>query len=97
LLKASQTLPNKQFIVATDKGIFYKMRQMSPDKTFIECPTGGTGATCRSCAHCPWMAMNGLNNLAEALAQGSNAIIIDEDLRKQALISLQRMVDFQTG
>jgi quinolinate synthase len=35
--------------------------------------------------------------LAEALAQGSNAIIIDEDLRKQALISLQRMVDFQTG
>ncbi len=60
LIKASQTMPNDTFIVATDKGIFYKMQQAMPDKTFIEAPTGGNGATCRSCAHCPWMAMNGL-------------------------------------
>lgn len=96
LLKASQTLPNKQFIVATDRGIFYKMQQASPDKTFMECPTGGTGATCRSCAHCPWMAMNGLKNLAKALEHGNNEVIVPDDIRERALISLERMVQFQT-
>jgi quinolinate synthase len=94
LLKASQTLPNETFIVATDKGIFYKMQQASPHKTFIEAPTGGTGATCKSCAHCPWMAMNDLKNLAESLEQQSNEIIVPEDVRQKALIPLERMVNF---
>ena len=44
LIKASQTLPNKRFIVATDRGIFYKMQQASPDKEFMEAPTAGSGA-----------------------------------------------------
>ena len=95
LLKASQTLPNQQFIVATDRGIFYKMQQASPDKTFMECPTGGTGATCRSCAHCPWMAMNGLENLAQTLEHGTNEVTVPDSIREQALVSLERMVQFQ--
>jgi quinolinate synthase len=94
LLKASQSLPNDTFIVATDKGIFYKMQQASPHKTFIEAPTGGTGATCKSCAHCPWMAMNDLQNLAESLEQQTNEILVPEDVRKKALIPLERMVNF---
>jgi quinolinate synthase len=94
LLKASQTLPNDTFIVATDKGIFYKMQQASPDKTFIEAPTGGTGATCKSCAHCPWMAMNDLKNLAESLEQENNEIHVPEDIRLKALLPLERMVNF---
>ncbi len=63
LIKAAQTLPHQRFIVATDNGIFYKMQQAAPGKTFIAAPTMGEGATCKSCAHCPWMAMNGLHNL----------------------------------
>jgi quinolinate synthase len=94
LLKASQTLANDTFIVATDKGIFYKMQQASPDKTFIEAPTGGTGATCKSCAHCPWMAMNDLKNLAESLEQQSNEITVAEAIRQKALVPLERMVNF---
>ena len=39
------------------------MKQSSPNKTFIEAPSGGAGAICKSCAHCPWMAMNDLENL----------------------------------
>ncbi|MCB1699137.1 MAG: quinolinate synthase NadA, partial [Halioglobus sp.] len=58
LIKAAQTMPNEKFIVATDNGIFHKMRSMAPGKVFIEAPTAGNGATCRSCAHCPWMGMN---------------------------------------
>jgi quinolinate synthase len=94
IIKASQELPNREFIVATDNGILYKMRQASPDKTFIEAPTAGVGATCESCAHCPWMAMNELRNLAQVLETGENEIHIDEAVRRKALKSTERMLDF---
>jgi quinolinate synthase len=67
LIKAAQTLPHKQMIVATDRGIFYKMQQAAPDKELFEAPTAGEGATCRSCAHCPWMAMNELDGILHVL------------------------------
>ena len=94
LIKAATELPNKRFIVATDKGIFYKMRQANPGKEFIEAPTGGVGATCRSCAACPWMAMNELENMANSLEHGFNEIFVEENVRKKAIIPLQRMLDF---
>lgn len=96
LLRASQELANETFIVATDRGIFYKMQQLSPEKQFIEAPTAGHGATCRSCAHCPWMAMNTLEALSECLEKpaGLNIIEISSALRERALIPLQRMLEF---
>jgi quinolinate synthase len=94
LIQAAQDLPHNMFIVATDRGIFYKMRQAAPHKTFIDAPTAGKGATCVSCAHCPWMAMNGLENLVECLEQGSNEVFVDPELGKKAMIPLQRMLDF---
>jgi quinolinate synthase len=94
LINAVQTLPNERFIVATDNGIFYKMQQLAPNKTLIEAPTAGNGATCRSCAHCPWMAMNGLENLLYVLENGGQEITIDPDLRERALKPLRRMLDF---
>jgi len=95
LIKAAQTLPNKQCIVATDEGIFYKMQQLAPDKELIIAPTVGHGATCRSCANCPWMAMNHLKNMMESLEQGSNEIVVDPELIPQAVLPLQRMLDFR--
>lgn len=94
IIKAVQELPNKKFIVATDAGIFHKMRQLAPDKELIEAPTKGEGATCQSCAHCPWMAMNGLDNLLKVLETGENEIHVDEKVRVKALRSTQRMLDF---
>lgn len=94
LIKATQELPNSEFIVATDRGIFYKMKQAAKNKKFIEAPTGGAGATCSSCAHCRWMAMNGLQNLAETLEKGINEIQVDAEIGKQALVSVTRMLDF---
>lgn len=97
LIKASQELPNDTFIVATDRGIFYKMQQLSPNKHFIEAPTAGNGATCRSCAHCPWMAMNGLVAIAEALENGGakHEIHVDAALAERALKPLNRMLEFK--
>jgi quinolinate synthase len=94
LIKAAQTLPNDTMIVATEQGIFYKMQQAAPGKTLIAAPTGGNGATCRSCAHCPWMGMNTLYNLADSLERGSNEILLDPELGRRAMVPLQRMLDF---
>ncbi|MCB1826841.1 MAG: quinolinate synthase NadA [Coxiellaceae bacterium] len=95
LLKASQTLSNEMFIVATDRGLFYKMQQASPNKTFLEAPTAGEGATCRSCAHCPWMAMNTFENLEVSLHQGSNEIHLDAEIIEKARLPLERMIHFE--
>jgi len=94
LIKAAQEMPNKEFIVATDRGIFYKMQQAAPEKLLLEAPTAGNSATCRSCAHCPWMAMNDLDKIEQVLLLGHNEIVIDEELRQQALKPLQRLMDF---
>ncbi|WP_448248541.1 quinolinate synthase NadA [Thalassotalea agariperforans] len=95
LIKAAQELPNQKFIVATDRGIFYKMQQLCPDKEFFEAPTAGEGATCRSCAHCPWMAMNGLKEIEDALIDPTGKeVFVDMTLRDGALKSLNRMLNF---
>ncbi len=100
LIKAAQTLPHKMFIVATDRGIFYKMQQAAPDKVFIEAPTRGEGATCRSCAHCPWMAMGDLDQIIHALEKVGtpdavpHEIFVDAQLIEQAKKPLDRMLAF---
>ncbi len=98
IINAAKQLPNEKFIVATDRGIFYKMRQMAPDKVFIEAPTAGNGATCRSCAHCPWMGMNALGNLESTLknceVDSSNEIFVDPLIAGKAMLPLHRMVEF---
>jgi quinolinate synthase len=94
LIRAVAELSNPTFIVATDNGIFHKMREAAPGRTLIEAPSGGRGATCVACAHCPWMAMNGLRNLERVLLSGDNAIEIPEPVRAKAVGSISRMLDF---
>lgn len=94
LIEAVKTMDRKEFIVATDAGIFNKMRQVAPGKILLEAPTMGEGATCQSCARCPWMGMNSLQNLAEVLATGNNEIKVSSELAQQAQIPIRRMLDF---
>jgi quinolinate synthase len=94
LIRAVTELPNTEFIVATDAGIFWKMRQLAPHKTLIPAPTAGEGATCESCAHCPWMAMNALQNLEAVLQRGHNEVLIDPAIRERAVLPIRRMLDF---
>jgi quinolinate synthase len=94
LIDAVRKSDASTFIVATDNGILHRMRQLAPGKTLIEAPTAGTSATCKSCAHCPWMAMNALQGVVQCLEQGSGAIEVDERVRRQALGCIERMLDF---
>ena len=94
LIKASRDLDFNKFIVATDKSIFYKMTQLSPEKEFFEAPTGGSGSSCKSCAHCPWMGLNSLTNLEVCVKTLANEINLDEELIQQAKIPLDKMIGF---
>jgi len=97
ILSAARSLEATEFIVATDKGMMHKLRQQNPGKQFIEAPTAGTSATCKSCAHCPWMAMNSLNGVVQALDPSSAAtheIFVDPTLGLRAKKPIDRMLDF---
>ena len=94
IIDAARDLPNREFIVATDQGIFYQLRKLVPGKEFIIAPTAGEGATCRSCSHCPWMAMNDLQALHDSLLHGSNEVHVAPELCERAVLPLQRMLDF---
>ena len=94
LIQAAKCSKAKRVIVATDKGIFYKMQQAAADTELIIAPTAGEGATCRSCAQCPWMKMNQLNNLEQVFEKTDNEVFVSEDLIERALLPLTRMVEF---
>lgn len=94
IIQAAIEMEKDTFIVATEDGIFHKMQQKAPGKTFIAAPTAGEGGTCKSCAHCPWMKLNDLARLEHVLDTGDNEILIDETIRAEAEKSLKRMVDF---
>ena len=94
ILNAATELPMDTFIVATDRGLFHQLRRKNPHKTFVEAPTAGDGATCRSCAHCPWMAMNELHVLRDALLAQDNEIFVDPAIGERAMKPLERMLAF---
>ncbi|HZZ91733.1 MAG TPA: quinolinate synthase NadA [Usitatibacter sp.] len=95
IIQAAERLGAKEYIVATDGGIIHQMKKRMPGVTFIEAPTAGKGATCQSCAHCPWMAMNGLHNLIDTLegAKG-HEVFVDPEIGRRARLPIQRMLDF---
>ncbi len=94
LLRAVIEGDAKTYIVATDKGLFHRMQQLAPGKTLIEAPTAGESATCKSCAHCPWMAMNGLRGVLNCLTHRSGEIHVDAAIRTKALACIERMLEF---
>jgi quinolinate synthase len=97
IIRAAVEMPNQRFIVATDQGIFYKLQQQAPDKEFIIAPTAGNGAACRSCANCPWMAMNDLEALAAVFDRDDNEIFVDPAVGERAMLPLRRMLEFARG
>ena len=94
ILHAAKTMDAQEFIVATDNGMMHQLRTLNPGKTFIEAPTAGNSATCKSCAHCPWMAMNSLAGVAQVLETGLNEIHVDPALIPRARQPIDRMLAF---
>ncbi len=94
LIEAAASRPENTFIVATDNGIFHKMREVAPGKKFIEAPRMGEGADCESCAHCEWMAMNSLEKCLNTLTNDKNEIKINDEVIEKAKLSIRRLLQF---
>ena len=97
IIKAVAGMDAKKFIVATDKGIFHKMQEAANNKILIEAPTAGKGATCISCAHCPWMAMNSLRKLLHILETGKNEVFVEKNIINRARGSIEKLLKFTRG
>jgi quinolinate synthase len=94
LIHAVQHTEAPAYIVATDNGILHRMRQLAPGKVLLEAPTAGQSATCKSCAHCPWMAMNALQGVVDCLEHGIGEIRVEEPVREKALGCIDKMLAF---
>jgi quinolinate synthase len=89
LLKFTQSDNAMKYIVATETGIIYKMKQQSPDKEFLVVPSD---ETC-SCNDCPYMKLNTVDKLYAALKYGKPEIVLDADVIEKARKPIQRMLD----
>ncbi len=94
IINACKESDKKRFIVATDKGIFFKMQQAVPEKELIIAPTSSESATCRSCARCPWMQLNDLKTLSEVFDTTGNEVYVVPEIIQKALIPLNKMFQF---
>jgi quinolinate synthase len=95
LLLASQNRPARKFIVATESGILYKMQHASPDKEFIMAPSRPQADNFVCNGNCPWMKMNNLRNILEALEKSTGEISLSLDIISKALKPLSRMLEFR--
>lgn len=97
LLDFARTSDAREFIVATESGILHEMRKACPDKTFIAAPPstgeGGEGAPGCGCNDCAYMKLNTLRALRDCLRDGAPEITVDSDLAKDALRSIDRMLE----
>ncbi len=93
LLKEVQENPKGKFIVATEVGIFHEMKKRSPEATLIQAPAQGNCA----CNECPFMKMNTLAKIRDALKTMDPQVDVAPDLIKRARVPLERMMKVTNG
>jgi quinolinate synthase len=89
LLKFTQESESNEFIVATEEGIIHQMQKMSPGKKFIPAPPD---ANC-ACNECPYMKLNTMEKLYICMLEGKPELVLDEEIRLQALKPIQKMLE----
>ena len=83
----------KEFIVATEDGIFHQMKKVRPDAVLIQAPIEGSCA----CNQCPYMKMNTLEKIRDALRDLEPQIHVDEKLAALSRVGLDRMLAITDG
>ena len=83
----------QRFIVATESGILHEMQKACPKVEFIPVPPTMENATPSACNECEYMRMNTLEKLYECLRDESNEIFVDEQVAKDAIMPIQRMLE----
>lgn len=85
--------PAKEFIVATEIGIFHQMQKARPDALLLQAPAQGSCA----CNECPYMKLNTLEKVANALENLKPEVRLAPELIAKARVSLQRMMAITRG
>jgi quinolinate synthase len=79
----------QEFIVVTEPGVIHQMEKVAPGKVFIPAPPNNNCA----CNECPYMRLNTLEKLYQTMRNRAPEIVLEESLRQQALIPIQRMLE----
>lgn len=74
---------SENFVVATETGILYKMRQQNPGKTFIPASEK---------AECQYMKMITLKKVYDALVQEKNVVTVPKKIADKARLAIERML-----
>lgn len=77
----------KEFIVVTESGILYEMRKRNPDKQLYALYPGQPEHDCVN------MKKNNIEKIYQTLLNEEPELLMDEELRQQALIPIQRMLE----
>jgi quinolinate synthase len=78
----------RTFIVVTESGILHEMRKRAPEKQLIAAPPD---SNCH-CNECPFMRLNTLEKVCQALERLEPRIEMSEALRQAAQVPLDRML-----
>ena len=85
---AKDHLEEKIFLVVTESGILHEMQKACPEVEFIPVPAEGGG-----CNECEYMRMCTLQNLRDCLFYENNEVIVDQNIAKEAIRPIQRMLE----
>lgn len=94
LLEEVTKNPAKKFIIATETGIFHQMKKARPDAQLIQAPVEDKGCLCNDC---PFMKLNDLEKVKNALVTLQPEVSITESIRIKAQVSLDRMMKIAQG
>src|SRR5690606_26236151 len=83
--------PNEKFIVATEAGILHEMLKEVPGANLLPAPATEDN-TC-ACSECGYMKVNTLQKLYDCLLYETPEIHVSENIRKKALIPIERMLE----
>ncbi len=90
ILKFATQSVNNKFIVVTEAGIMHELKKQNPDKIFIPAPPEDAACACNECSY---MKKNTLEKLYLCLKNETPEIIIEEELRKRAVMPINRMLE----
>lgn len=84
IMKYAMESDNKQFIIATEKGVVDRLQRDCKDKEFI---------LIKDSIVCPNMKRNSLEDIYNVLKNETNEITVDEEMAKKALKCIDRMLE----
>lgn len=84
IMKFAKENNNKQFIIATEKGVVDRLKRDYPEKEFI---------LIKDSVICPNMKWNTLTDIYNALDREEHEITVDEDMAQKALTCIDRMLE----